>query len=309
MSRPEKLERGGGSYWPFVSVIVPVFNGGSALICACRCLQNQDYPRDGYEIILVDDGSTDNAIARLSLSHSELIVVRQPRRGSYSARNAGVRAARGTYLAFTDADCLPVDSWIREGVSYMLEHTQKIVAGAVEIVADDLTSAVQRYDCALNIPQAFLVSKVGFGATANLFVRRDLFEQLGGFDGELRSAGDQKFCWTASSKGERVKYVSTAKVRHPARRTVFALVKKTARVARGRARAFPNPGYYFPRVLRLLPPSLYDHRAAQMPPWLRLRFAILHYALEMVRIASYFYGRCGALLRYLRRSIRRGRQP
>jgi hypothetical protein len=180
---------------------------------------------------------------------------------------------------------------------YMIEHATELAAGAVEMVCDDMDSVAQRYDCAFNIPQRFFAEQLGFGATANLFVERGLFDLLGGFDAELRSGGDQKFCLMARSTGKKLAYLPTAKVQHPARRTISSLVEKTVRVAVGRAQAFPSLRYYFPRVLSLYPPSLYNHGAMKMSPFLRLKFTALHYALEAMRIVAYTGGRWAWLYR------------
>lgn len=291
---------GNGERLPFVSIIVPVFNAGSALASLCRCLCDQDYPRHRYEAVIVDDGSTDGVLERVAMSYPDLVVVRQCRSGSYSARNTGAVVAAGAYLAFTDADCLPAAQWLRAGITSMREQHAGLAAGAVKMVCDDATSAVQRYDCTFNLSQQFYATQLGFGATANLFVERSLFDLVGGFDADLRSGGDQRFCLAARSKGGKLVYIPDAEVRHPARRTMSALVKKTVRVAMGRARAFPNRYYYFPRVLKLMPATFYDPRAASMPLGLRMKFTTLHYLLEAMRIGAYACGRWAALRREAR---------
>src|SRR5512142_1220020 len=99
-----------------ISVIVPVKNGADTLGDCLQALLSQTglaYGSD-YEIIVVDDGSTDGT-ARLAESFG-VTVHRQANAGPASARNAGAMLARGRYLAFTDADCTPAPDWLYEMV-------------------------------------------------------------------------------------------------------------------------------------------------------------------------------------------------
>jgi len=80
------------------SVIVPVFNTGAYLDRCMSALLEQDYPRSDYEIIAIDNGSTDDSLERLS--RYPVTVIRESKRGSYAARNAGLRTASGRLLAF-----------------------------------------------------------------------------------------------------------------------------------------------------------------------------------------------------------------
>src|SRR4051812_31173088 len=100
---------------PLVSVIVPVFNDADRLSACLDALAEQDYPVELVQVIVVDNGSTDDVGDVLS-QRAGVCVLHEPRQGSYSARNAGIAAATGAVLAFTDSDCLPTSRWLSEAV-------------------------------------------------------------------------------------------------------------------------------------------------------------------------------------------------
>ena len=96
--------------FPFVSVIVPVRNEESYVADCLRSLLNQDYPWDGFEIIVVDNDSSDRSadvIAQFSVRY-----VFEKKRGAAAARNAGVRQSKGELLAFIDSDCIAPPDWL-----------------------------------------------------------------------------------------------------------------------------------------------------------------------------------------------------
>ena len=90
---------------PLVSVVVPARNAAATLERCLRSLLDLDYPRDRFEIIVADNGSTDGSRSILDRFGGQVRVVEQPRPGPAAARNAGIRAAEGTVIALTDADC------------------------------------------------------------------------------------------------------------------------------------------------------------------------------------------------------------
>jgi glycosyltransferase involved in cell wall biosynthesis len=100
--------------FPLISVIVPTYNRLPLLQQALACLLQQTYPADRYEIVVVDDGSTDGTSAYLNdaADGAPLRIIRQANGGPAAARNAGVRAARGEWLAFTDDDCQVTTGWL-----------------------------------------------------------------------------------------------------------------------------------------------------------------------------------------------------
>ena len=107
--------------WPFTSIVVPVFNAGDTIDKLLRSLVTLNYPRERYEIIVVDNDSQDDSPQRaqqypVKLLH-ELDI-----QSSYAARNRGIRAAKGDIIAFTDADCVAHLDWLRNLLADYEDH-------------------------------------------------------------------------------------------------------------------------------------------------------------------------------------------
>lgn len=103
---------------PTVSVVIPAYNAARWIEETLQSVFAQDYP--DYEVIVVDDGSTDNT-AEVVDRFPQVRCIRKPNGGQASARNVGIRAAQGQYIAFLDAD----DLWLPEKLRVQMEHLQK----------------------------------------------------------------------------------------------------------------------------------------------------------------------------------------
>jgi len=223
----------------FVSVIVPVYNDAAGIEIALGPLAAQSYPYDGYEVIVADNGSLDETpqvVRQFQEQHPDLIhlVVEDQVKSSYAARNKGIQSARGQILAFIDADCIPVPEWLEEGVRAMVEEDAAFAAGQIKMTFRGEEPNIWEYlDAARKLDQRAYVESAGFGATANLFVRRDLFDTYGLFRGDLQSGGDYEFGRRLTRSGEKLVYAARAIVHHPARSTFESILKKSRRVARG----------------------------------------------------------------------------
>ena len=96
---------------PYISVIIPVYNDSQRLQLCLAALENQSYPKDSYEVIVIDNNSTDN-VKKIVNNCSQAIYAFKKTKGSYAARNKGISLARGEVLAFTDSDCIPTHHWL-----------------------------------------------------------------------------------------------------------------------------------------------------------------------------------------------------
>jgi glycosyltransferase involved in cell wall biosynthesis len=220
---------------PFVTVIIPVFNDLDRLSACLARLESQTYPPDRFEVIVVDNGSTQDPTSRVSaFGHARCF--REDRPSSYAARNRGIREARGDVFAFTDADCLPDSNWIAMGVNALLESPDcGLIAGRIDVFCTPgaRPSAVELYDSVRGLNQKHYVGEKGFGATANVFTWRKVVDAVGPFDTELKSCGDMEWGQRVRQKGYKVIYCDLAAVAHPARKTLGQLSGKMRRVAGG----------------------------------------------------------------------------
>ena len=196
-----------------ISVIVPVQNSGEELARLLDTLGRQTLPRSDFEVIVSDDGSAEPPVA-LATDDGHVKVVSGLRSSSYAARNRGVAAARGHLLAFCDADCVPDPAWLERGLEAL--EGADIVAGRIQFIVPDRVTVWTLIDMDTSKNQRQLV-ELGVGETANLFVRRELFERVGGFDPRFPSHGDYDFVERCVKSGARLAYSADAVVWHPTR--------------------------------------------------------------------------------------------
>jgi glycosyltransferase involved in cell wall biosynthesis len=207
---------------PLLSVIVPVRDGGAAVGELVAALEAQTLARKRFEVVIADDGSTDRATDGVSTEDGWLRVLPGPPVNPYAARKRAVREARGRVLAFCDADCRPEPRWLEEGLSALQDA--EVVAGLVRF------APIRRTIWTLLDMEMFLdqerTVRSGRAVTANLFVRRDIYDRLGGFDDSLANGGDQEFVSRCVAAGARLVFARAAVVLHPPRDTASALLGK-----------------------------------------------------------------------------------
>jgi glycosyltransferase involved in cell wall biosynthesis len=182
------LARAGGERAPTVSVVIPVYNGARFIGAAIESVLAQTVPV--RECLVVDDGSEDGTAAVVSGWGAPVRVLRQPRAGVAEARNRGLREARGSHVAFLDAD----DVWLPAKLERQQEALDRTTAGAsicgwFTTDADLRTLGEQRarIDGGLRGLLAFQYAGIS-GST--LVAERSVLERLGGFDRRLSTSAD-----------------------------------------------------------------------------------------------------------------------
>jgi len=208
---------------PEVSVIVPVRNGGADVRRLVDALERQTLPRSRFEVLVVDDGSTDGATGGLDSADGWLRVLPGPPRNSYAARNRGARAAVAPLLAFCDVDCVPEPGWLEAG--FAAAATADLVAGLVRFALPDRPSVWTLIDVESALDQASMVLE-GIAVTANLFVSRELLETRGGFDERYASGGDWTFVRGSVEAGAALRFAPEAIVVHRSRDDARSSLRK-----------------------------------------------------------------------------------
>jgi lipopolysaccharide/colanic/teichoic acid biosynthesis glycosyltransferase/glycosyltransferase involved in cell wall biosynthesis len=217
---------------PTISIVVPAHNAGRALVGCIEALLLQ-VPGELYEIIVVDDGSDDDTwqIAQsYSRLHSqgcspEVKAVRQPQGGAASARNLGVKVARGDIVLFTDADCEPVPSW----ALYLTRALRSGAAGAKGTYRTRQRSLTARFvqaEYESKYRRMRRLSRIDFIDTYSAAYRRDLFLEAGGFDEEMLALEDQELSFRLAERGYRLVFVPEAVVYHIHASTPTAYLRK-----------------------------------------------------------------------------------
>jgi glycosyltransferase involved in cell wall biosynthesis len=209
---------------PRVSVVVCSYNGGRTLEQCLRSLQSLDYPN--YEVILVDDGSTDHT-REIAARFPEVITIHQPNQGLSVARNVGLRAATGSVIAYTDSDCFADPNWLSHLV-YQLECSGAAAVGGPNLTPDDgrLAACVA---ASPGQPTHVLVSdqEAEHIPGCNMAFRREALERIGGFDPRYRTAGDDvDVCWRLQHEGEWISFAPGAFVWHHRRQGLRTYLKQ-----------------------------------------------------------------------------------
>ncbi|WP_062133822.1 glycosyltransferase family 2 protein [Demequina aestuarii] len=173
---------------PLVSCIVATNRASPFLDEALRSVESQTHPL--IEILVVDDGSPDPAaLARVTSAHPDVTVVRVPSSGAASARNAGVRRARGDILAFLDDD----DRWDPHRIALQVDalaRDEHAPASYGDLRTIDAAGRVMGEPDQYRATPADIVARRVTVMLPNLVVRREAFEAVGGFDEQLTLAED-----------------------------------------------------------------------------------------------------------------------
>jgi glycosyltransferase involved in cell wall biosynthesis len=220
---------------PLVSVIIPVYNDAERLKICLQRLDIQTYPRDRYEIIVVDNGS-DESIEPVVAPFSKVQPAYEPEGSEFMARNTGLKLARGEVIALIDSDCIPKEDWIEKGVDHLLRAPNAgFVAGGVSVFPRDpqRPNAVELYESLTAFPIRRYVEQDKFGGTGNLFIYRSVFDKVGDFNAKLESGGDDEWGKRVYAAGFEQIYSDDICVLHPARHSLRDLHRKMVRTMGG----------------------------------------------------------------------------
>ncbi len=199
-----------------------------------NALSKQTYPKELFEVIIVNNNPNDSVPANLMLSENFKIIT-EGKPGSYSARNAALKIANGEIIGFTDSDCIPDKDWIKHAVEHFEKNKDCFrIAGHVLIfVKSSSPSIAEKYDSLFALNQKKYVTNWGICVTANLFTYKKVFDSVGLFDDKKMSFGDLNWGSRAHKAGYKIHYLENCIVKHPARNWT-ELIKKEKRLAGGR---------------------------------------------------------------------------
>lgn len=206
---------------PRVSVIVPVRNAGGDLPALLENLSRQT--EQSFELVIGDDGSDDGSTDALArLDDPKVRVVPGPPVNAYAARNRAVAESRAPILAFCDADCRPDPEWLEHGLAAL--ESAEVVAGRIRFDIPAEPSIWSLLDAETTKDHLRQV-KVGTAETANLFLRRQLFDLVGPFDADQPGYGDFEFVLRCVSRGAKLAFAEDAAVQHPVRTSARSFLR------------------------------------------------------------------------------------
>ena len=200
---------------PLVSVVIPCYNQAHFLAEAVQSALDQDYP--AVEVIVVNDGSPDNTREVATQFGDRIVYIEQENRGLSAARNAGIRAARGEYIAFLDSDDIYLPRALTTLARYLDKHPN------VGLVCSDALLFDDRGDFGLKStrsgrprnPQNFRWETVEYCATpSTVMVREEVFKRVGLFNEYLKNAAEDWLMWVQISRYFDMVYVDQPLVRY-----------------------------------------------------------------------------------------------
>jgi glycosyltransferase involved in cell wall biosynthesis len=219
-----------------VSVIIPVYDDVRLEACLGSIVpQARSCYRDDVEIIVIDNGSQPEVAKICDRFAKSVVYLREPRKGSYAARNAGLLIARGDLYAFTDADCVPGPDWLHTGRRAFENGDAQVLTGPVELFVrePDRPNLVELNEICTAFQVRRYVDEKYFGPTANLWTRASVVKKVGPFDDQLWSSGDVEWCRRALGSGYPTRYCEDLIVRHPTRGHLRAVTLKSRRLTGG----------------------------------------------------------------------------
>lgn len=233
---------------PNLSVIIPAYNAEPFIADTIQSVLDQTY-RD-VEVIVVDDGSTDRTLEQLRQFGSQLRVHQQPNGGVAQARNTGVGLARGSWIAFLDAD----DRWLPHKLARQLaagpapmSYTDRYNVGVLGDLPEVQSECTPMRGGDLFVP---LLRNGNFITSSSVMIRRQLFEQLGGFCTLLNGTEDWDL-WLRIAERHSIDFVGEPLVRYRLHaggisrnfarmsRERTAVVGRALALERGRALSWP----------------------------------------------------------------------
>jgi len=196
------------------SVIIPVYNAMNTVEPCLRAVTQQSFDRKEYEIIVVDDGSTDmtpDIIRKFPVQY-----FRQENQGPATARNKGAQEAKGEIILFTDADCMPQNNWIEEMVKPFDDPKVMAVKGAYKTNQSALTARFAQIEFEERFEMLKKVESIDMVDTYSAGYRRSIFLSFGGFDSSFPVANneDTEFSYKMSQAGQRMVFNPNAIVYH-----------------------------------------------------------------------------------------------
>jgi GT2 family glycosyltransferase len=242
---------------PSASIVIPTFNGGARIGNCLDSLVKQT-TGSGVEILVVDDGSSDNTASVVS-RYSSVRLISQSNAGPAAARNRGALEARGTILLFTDDDCVPMPDWLEAMLGAFKDPN---VVGAKGVYCTHQKSLAARfvqieYEDKYRLMSG--LSSIDFIDTYSAGFRRDRFLEMSGYDTSfpVACAEDVELSYRMSARGWKMTFVPAAIVYHTHPDTFLRYLKKKYKFAFWRVLAVrknPSKGVrdsHTPQIMKL----------------------------------------------------------
>lgn len=226
---------------PFISIIIPVKNGGSFFAKCMKSISNLNYPKRRYKVIIVDGHSTDNTV-KIAKKYGAKVYYEDVGNRS-GACNVGLKHAKGEYVAFTDADCIVDKNWLKNSLKYFKDKV--VGVGGTNITPKD--DSIFAKAVGFIFSTKFLTGGSAHGALlkkpteitslpgCNAIYKANVLKK--GFDEKLITAEDTEVNYRIKKAGGKLLYAPDVFVYHYRRSTPKSFWKQIYRYGIGRAQA------------------------------------------------------------------------
>ncbi len=216
---------------PSVSIVIPVKDRADDLRNCLTSLQQLDYPQDKVEVIVVDDGSSDNTPQVAEELGAVLLASGVVGGGPALARNKGAAVASGEILAFIDSDCSAAEDWLADLLPAFSDEKLAAVGGWVDGMHHG--SVLDRYEAvmsSLNLGRREMSGGAGgdtfYLPSCNLLMRKTAFVAAGGFRTELQVGEDVDLTWRLRDAGWKIQYLPIGTVYHAHRAVLWPFMRR-----------------------------------------------------------------------------------
>lgn len=210
-------------------------------------LSNQTYPQELVEIIVIDNGSSDHS-RDVAQSFGVAVLSETEKKSPYAARNLGFKHATGSIFALTDANKIPGERWIEEGVKSLIENDADLAGGQILFELNEKSGSAEIFDAITYNNNRMFVLERQSSAAGNLFFRREVLEKIGNFPDLFRSGMDIWWTQKAVQQGFKLVFSENAIVFCKPRK-LKSLLKKSLRVGVLHPVIFQQKGASFSYIL------------------------------------------------------------
>ncbi|PPS43915.1 glycosyltransferase family 2 protein [Chroococcidiopsis sp. TS-821] len=222
---------------PYFSIVIPTYNRPEQLARCLESLTRLDYPRQDFEVIVVDDGSTTPLEPIVTRYKLNLTLIHQANSGPAAARNTGVKRAKGKYLAFTDDDCTPAPDWLTTLADRFATAPNCMIGGQTlnALRQNPYSTASQLLVDYLYIFHQTSLPQLHFFTSNNMSLPTEMFRNLGGFDTTftLAAAEDRELCDRWLHYGYEMIYAPEVQIYHAHQLTLASFWRQQFNYGRG----------------------------------------------------------------------------
>jgi len=274
-----------------VSIVIPAYNDPDGLSDTLGNLQTQTC--DDFEIITAvtpTNGETLEVAQSFAKAYSDTVsVVTETKPGPAAGRNAAIRESGGEIIGFLDSDMIVEKEYVESAVRQIEINSLNYAGCDVQLtISDGNETTAARFDQHTGFPMQGYIKQHQYAPTCALFVRREVFCDIGLFDERLTAAEDLEFGNRVADAGYELAFLQTVTAYHPARDSLRELIKKDRRVGRGLCQLQRcHPGRYGTPGIPPRPSGI-KRPERELPVKNRLTFGAVSKLLTAVRGVGYY---------------------